>query len=111
MSVRSKFLKLRVTDEERAQIKQKAGGISTSAFLRQLALEQPIQQPLPKAKVVIHSADPELVRAVGWIGNNINQIAKHLNSGNATDNSILLKLIEIQTALDDELKRVMTDDR
>lgn len=108
---RDKYLQIRLTEEERFEIEARAGALTLSGFLRNLALSQPIPQPIPKPEIVIHSADPELVRAVAWIGNNMNQIAKHLNSGNATDNSILLKLIEIQAALDTELKRVMTDDR
>lgn len=104
---RDRYLQIRLTEEERSEIQRLAGSIDTSTFLRRLALKQPTPQPNPKPTIVIHSADPELVRHVAWIGNNINQIAKHLNSGNSVDNSVLLQLIEIQSALDIELKRIM----
>ena len=105
--VRDKYIQIRLSADEKTDIESRAGSINTSAFLRQLALKQPIPQPNSKPTIVIHSADPELVRHVAWIGNNMNQIAKHLNSGNSVDNSILLQLIEIQSALDIELKRIM----
>lgn len=104
---RDKHIQIRLSVDEKADIESRAGDLDTSTFLRQLALKQPTPQPNPKPTIVIHSADPELVRHVAWIGNNMNQIAKHLNSGNSVDKSVLLQLIEIQSALDTELERIM----
>jgi hypothetical protein len=77
----------------------------------ELLLNQKIEQPKIKAQKNIHVADPELVRHVAWIGNNMNQIAKHLNQGNQVDNEILMTLVKIQADLDAELQRIMSDDR
>ena len=109
--IRDRYVQIRLTDTELNEIKARAGALGTSTFLRQLALNQKIEQPKPKTKKVIHAADPELVRHVAWVGNNINQIAKHLNLGNKLDNEVLMSLVKIQTDLDNELERIMSDDR
>jgi len=109
--VRDRNIQIRLTDTEFNEIKIRAGELGTSTFLRQLALGQNIEQPKAKPKKIIHSADPELVRHVAWIGNNINQIAKHLNVGNKLDNDVLMALVNLQTILDGELERIMTNDR
>lgn len=109
--IRDRYIQIRLTDAEFAKIKARAGQLGVSTFLRQLALNQKIEQPKPKAKKIIHTADPELVRHVAWIGNNMNQVAKHLNQGNKVDNEILMTLVKIQSDLDAELKRIMCDDR
>jgi hypothetical protein len=109
--VRDRNIQIRLTDTEFNEIKNRSGELGTSTFLRQLALGQKIEQPKAKPKKIIHSADPELVRHVAWIGNNVNQIAKHLNVGNKLDNDVLMALVNLQTSLDTELERIMTNDR
>lgn len=47
-------------------------------------------------------ADPQLLYHLSKIGANLNQISKHLNSGNAVDRVVLTSLIEIQ----EELKKL-----
>ena len=109
--IRNRHIQIRLTDAEFDEIKIRAGELGTSTFLRQLALNQKIEQPKIKAQKNIHVADPELVRHVAWIGNNINQIAKHLNLGNHVNNEVLMTLVKIQADLDAELQRIMSDDR
>lgn len=109
--IRDRYIQIRLTDNEFDEIKVRAGELGTSTFLRQLALGQKIEQPKAKAKKIVHAADPEFVRHVAWIGNNMNQIAKHLNQGNQVDNEVLMTLVKIQADLDSELQRIMSDDR
>ena len=47
-------------------------------------------------------ADPQLLYHLSKIGANLNQISKHLNSGNAVDRVVLTSLIEIQ----EEIKKL-----
>ena len=108
---RTKWLKIRVSDQEIADIKKRAGQHDMSNYVRGLVLDQPVAAPEPKTKKIVHSADPELVRAVNRIGININQIAKHLNQGNKVDNDVLMTLVKIQADLDSELERIMSHDR
>ena len=48
-----------------------------------------------------NKADPQLIYHLAMIGNNINQIAKHLNSGNSFDRLALTTLIEIRDKIND----------
>ncbi|RXJ68663.1 hypothetical protein CRV08_07530 [Halarcobacter ebronensis] len=50
---------------------------------------------------IYNKADPLLIYHLSMIGSNINQIAKHLNSGNSLDRVALSTLIEIRDSLDD----------
>lgn len=110
MSAREKFIKIRATPNEIAEIKQRAGAMDMSTFLRQLALSQPIPPPQPIYKEVLHKADPDLVREVNRIGININQIAKHANEGQEVSNAVLIALLNLQTSLDKALAKTMTND-
>ena len=108
---RTKWLKIRVSDDEIVDIKKRAGRHDMSTYARGLILDQPVAAPELKTKKIVHSADPELVRHVAWVGNNMNQIAKHLNLGNQVDNEVLMTLVKIQADLDTELQRIMSNDR
>lgn len=107
---RKRYIQIRVSNEELKEIKERAGNIDTSTFLRKLALDQQIAQPPTPSKEVIHKCDPDLIREINWIGNNINQITKHLNEGNKLSNSVLIELLNLQTSLDEVVQRVMKDD-
>ena len=107
---RKRYIQIRVSDDELEEIKARAGNIDTSTFLRTLALDQPIAQPPTPSKEVIHKCDPELIRQVNYIGNNINQIAKQLNSGTELSNAVLIALLNLQTSLDETVQRVMPHD-
>jgi uncharacterized protein with HEPN domain len=48
-----------------------------------------------------NKADPQLIYHLSMIGNNINQIAKHLNSGNSFDRVALAALMDIRDKLND----------
>lgn len=107
---RDRYIQIRLTDDELLEIKKRAGNITTSTFLRQSALQQPIPQPNPKPTKIVYSADPELVRAINRIGININQITRHLNEGQPLSNAILIALLNLQTSLDETVARTMTND-
>ena len=108
---RTKWLKIRVTDQEIADIKKRTGSHDMSNYVRSLVLDQPIATPEPKHKKIVHSADPELVRAINRIGININQIAKQTNTGQEVGNAVLIALLELQTTLDKALASSVPDDR
>ena len=108
---RKKWLKIRVSDDEIVDIKKRAGRHDMSTYARGLILDQPVAVPEPKTKKIVHSADPELVRAINRIGININQIAKQTNTGQEFGNAVLIALLELQTTLDKALASSMPDDR
>lgn len=103
---RDKKIQIRLTEAEKNQILENASGLEISTFLRTLGLNQEAKAPEPKAKRVIHSADPELLREVAKIGININQIAKHLNITERVDREIFNVILKIKADLDAELERL-----
>ena len=107
---REKFIKIRVSPDEKSEIEKRAGSNDMSSFIRQVLLDQPIAPPAPVQKKIVHSADPDLIRAVNRIGININQIAKQVNAGRELDNSILLALLNLQATLDETLARTISND-
>ena len=89
---RTREISVRVNDEELAQLKERQQGTTIARWLRDLGLGvSPIKQ-----------ADPELVRALGRIGSNLNQTAKHANINKELDQDVL-KQIEIIRGLIGEL--------
>lgn len=82
-----------------------------SNYIRGLVLDQPVAAPEPNTKKIVHSADPELVRAINRIGININQIAKQTNTEQEVDNAVLIALLNLQTMLDNALASSVPDDR
>ena len=101
---RGKILPVRCLDEEFNAIVAKAdrAGLSAGAFLRSAGLGDagPRAQRRPPAD---HVALRQLLGHVGRIGNNVNQIAKALNSGEKVDkkklDEALRAYLEIRDAI------------
>lgn len=92
---RTKQCLVRFTEQEFAEISSKAdkAGMASAAFLRAAALGN----PGPRARrrpPADHVALRQILGHCGRIGNNLNQIAKHLNAGGALD------VPELRAALD-----------
>lgn len=84
---RTHELTVRLAEDELDSVRAaaKAAGLSMADLARQRLLDAGAEVALtaPPRKLRRRdyiSADPELVRQVAWIGNNINQIARVLNS-------------------------------
>lgn len=105
-NLKDKKVQIRMSADEKALILERAQGADISTFLRELGLGHDPKAPEQKAKVIIHAADPELVREVAKIGNNINQIAKHLNITKELDRNVFTEILKIKADLDAELERV-----
>ena len=83
---RTKQCLVRLTEQEFAEISSKAdkAGMASAAFLRAAALGN----PGPRARrrpPADHVALRQILGHCGRIGNNLNQIAKHLHAGGALD--------------------------
>ena len=84
----------RVTEEERAQIEAAADAaeLTVGSFVRGKILKKLVTKPTYRP-----SLDREILgRALGMlgkVGNNINQLAKHANSGGHVSNAELLKAL------------------
>jgi len=96
---RKEMIRIRVTKDEKDKMNERKTQKSLATWLRNLALDTvppiiPITKTLP-----IKSADPELVRAIGRVGSNLNQIAKYANTNKQLDDKILLSMTRIETLL------------
>jgi len=76
--------------------------ITMSEFIRKSVNSKIENPPAPKTKKVYKVADPKLLFELNKIGNNLNQIAKKLNSNENIGNStIIQKLVEIEKKLNE----------
>lgn len=95
---RTRRFEIRLTEDEYQKIKQLKTRHHAARWLRELALSQapaagPISQQI--------SADPAMIRIFSSISNNLNQIARKVNSADldpVTAMNILISLREIQSA-------------
>lgn len=71
-----------------------AKNISMAEFIRQkinVKIDNPIQ---PKIKLVYRNTDPRLLYELNKIGNNLNQIAKKLNSKNEFETRAIFEIYQ-----------------
>ncbi|NVH52953.1 plasmid mobilization relaxosome protein MobC [Photobacterium damselae subsp. damselae] len=92
--IRSECIQLRVTKEEKQQIAANSNG-NVSVWLRTIALDPDINPRRTIYKEL--KQDPALVREVARIGNNLNQIARYINS--AKKSGSLVDLVAVQAQL------------
>lgn len=95
---RSREISIRVTDSELQQLHNRKTEATLAGWLRNLGLGVP----------PIKQADPNLVRALGRIGSNLNQTAKHVNINKELDQNVLKQIESIRDLiselLDDNLR-------
>lgn len=89
---------IRVNEDELALLKQRQQGATMAGWLRGLALGvQPVKP-----------ADAELVRALGRIGSNLNQVARHVNTERTIDRQVLVEIERIRAVMHQLLADNMT---
>jgi len=90
--MRRKIVKFRVDDDELQRLRIIAGGNrKVSAFIRAKVLGSDLKITSRAKK-----ADPELIRHIGLIGNNINQLARWCNTQKSnTDAGQVCQLLEV----------------
>ena len=97
---RNREISIRVTDEELQNLHQRKTDMTLAGWMRNLGLGvTPIKQ-----------ADPNLIRALGRIGSNLNQIAKHANTHNELDQNVLTEISAIREVLADLIKQNLQGD-
>lgn len=96
---RKEMIRIRVTQDEKDKINERKTQKSLATWLRNLALDT-VPPIIPIAKMLpIKSADPTLVRAIGRVGSNLNQIAKYANTNKQIDDKVLSSITRIETLL------------
>lgn len=86
---REQSIKIRVTQDEKDRLNELKTQDELAAWMRELALNQ---SPIKRA-------DPNLVRAIGRIGSNLNQIAKYANTNKQLDDKVLSSINKIESLL------------
>ena len=101
-------ISIRASDEELDELRNRAADQPLAEWLRELGLSQ--QRKRERQRWTSPpQVDPQLIRHLSMIGNNINQIARALNQNqNADSLAVLVEIQHIQKALDQlvEIHRV-----
>jgi hypothetical protein len=96
---RERYIKIRVTQDEKDRLNELKTQSELASWMRDLALK----------KKPIKRADPNLVRAIGRIGSNLNQIAKHANTTKELDTDVLSAINRIELKLIDVINQYKDD--
>lgn len=95
---RNKEISIRVNESEWVELKKRTQGKPTAAWLRDLGL----------GVKPVRAGDPELIRTLGRIGSNLNQITRHVNIDKELDKNVLEQVKGIRDSitalLDDHLR-------
>lgn len=92
---RTREITIRVTDDELEKLHDRKTDATLAGWLRNLGLgATPIKQ-----------ADPNMIRALGRMGSNLNQIAKHANTHNQLDQNVLIEISAIREVLTDLIQK------
>lgn len=86
---RTREITIRVTDAELQKLHDRKADATLAGWLRNLGL----------GVTPIKKADPSLVRSLGRIGSNLNQVTKHANINNELDQSVLAEITAIRKVL------------
>lgn len=97
---RTREISIRVTDDELKKLHNRKTDVTLAGWLRNLGLGvTPIKQ-----------ADPDLVRALGRMGSNLNQIAKYANIHSELDQNVLSEIRAIRGILIELIDQKLEDD-
>ena len=97
--IRQKSIKVRLNDYEHEQVLKRQSGNTTAGWLRQVAL----------GIVPIYQADSDLVRNIGRIGSNLNQIAKYANTEKSLDQNVLNEITAIRLMMHKLIEQNIAD--
>ena len=95
---RTKEIKIRLTEEEHSALLARCPSPKLAEWMRETCLD--IRKP--KARK-IPLVDPQLLRALAGIGNNVNQIARHLHNDPVFTRT---KLYELLITIERDMKLV-----
>ena len=98
MEKRQKIIKIRLTEDEYDELLKRKTEKSLAPWMRAICLEQKVE----KGQII--KADPDLVRQIAIIGNNLNQIARHVNRNREVDFAVSQSLKKIEQSLEELLE-------
>lgn len=98
MEKRQKVIKIRVTENEHNELLKRKTGKELASWMRNICLEQVVE----KGQII--KADPDLVRQIAIMGNNLNQIARHVNRNREVDFAVSQSLKKLEQSLGELLE-------
>jgi hypothetical protein len=101
--IRTKSIKIKVTENEFSELndlKEKSGYSALAVYLRETGLNQKVSPKKDYAKI-----DPELLFQLSGMGNNINQIARQVNSSELKARDAM-QIIATLASIDTQLSNV-----
>ena len=103
---RTKAEKLRFTPMELDQIRARVpAGETRSGWIRRLLLNEPA--PKTRKRLTAPDVDPALMRELGKMGGNLNQIARALNQANTIGESVaVVQVLAVLQALEQSLEEI-----
>lgn len=102
-SIRNKSIKIKVNEcelSELNELKDKSGYSALAVYLRETGLAQKVSPKKDYAKV-----DPDLLFQLAGIGNNMNQIARRVNSSDIKP-ADTMKIVTLLTSIDREITKL-----
>lgn len=101
---RERIIKIRVTENEYLELKQK----STKPRLAEWMRESCLGIASSKRKQKVPSVDPALLRQLSAMGNNLNQIARQIN---VTKSNVInhIYILSVLSAIQSEIKDIKND--
>ena len=115
--LRNKSIKIRVTEAEKAKLRKRSKCDALAEWMRDHCLGAEIVPQVTPPKSRKHreppSVAPELLRELAQLGNNLNQLARRVNSGefNASDAVVLTSLLNGIAADLKDIKQGHSHDR
>ena len=108
---RTKTEKLRFTQTELNEIRSRVPeGETRSGWIRRLLLNEPT--PKIRKRLTAPEIDPVLMRELGKMGGNLNQIARALNQANKVGEPVaMVQILAILQSLAQELEEIKEDNR
>jgi Bacterial mobilisation protein (MobC) len=93
--VRSKHLTIRLSPEERDEIDGDAqrAGLTAGSYARGVLLDAPTPRQVRRPPVDRREV-ARLIGQLGYVGNNLNQIARAINSGDEADDQALSQALD-----------------
>ena len=101
---REKIIKIRVSPEELETLKFNSTKVQLAEWMRETCLN-PGQVDLVRDLVQPEPVDPALLRALAGIGNNMNQIARRINTGE-WDSLDVVRIVAALAAIEREVSEV-----
>ncbi|MDP5132009.1 MAG: MobC family plasmid mobilization relaxosome protein [Paraglaciecola sp.] len=100
---RDKSIKIRVSEDEFDRLKANCTGNQLAVWMREMCLGKQSRKRNPPPTV-----DPDLLRQLAAIGNNVNQLAKQVNSGQLGTGQVVQILASLD-AIEQQLYALRTD--